>query len=135
MGDACCIQNVFYSSYKGHLYISSHTNLINDILGLQWDNYISKLVSYRFFNLLGNYLPGNLTQFKEVRRLVPNHFLTYNGYCFKIYRFYTPHRVDLSFEQIRDLVSAIMYNNLQLITRKWKNPAVSLTGAVIVKRH
>lgn len=128
MADACCIQNVFYSSYKGHLYISSHTNLINDILGLQWDNYISKLVSYRFFNLLGNYLPGNLTQFKEVRRLVPNHVLIYSENRFEIHRFYTPHRADLSFEQIRDSASAMLHNNLQLIAKKWKKPAISLTG-------
>ena len=128
LADACCIQNVFYSAYQGHLFISSHTNLMNDILGLEWDNYISKLVRYRFFNLLGNYLPGNLTQYKEVRRLVPNHVLTYNGNYFEAHRFYTPKKINLPFEQIRDSVSVMLHNNLQLITKKWDQPAISLTG-------
>ena len=48
-GDASGIQTTFYSVYRGRVYIASHTNLIGDILGLNWDPYVYKLVHYRFF--------------------------------------------------------------------------------------
>lgn len=128
VGDASGMQTIFYSIFENCYYISSHTNLINDFLNVKWDEYVKRLVSYRYFKLLGNYLPGNLTQFKEVHRLVPNHYVTFSGEETRSCRFYYPHKVECSESQICDTVSDILHKSLMLITKKWLKPAISLTG-------
>ena len=128
-GDASGIQTTFYSVYRGRVYIASHTNLIGDILGLNWDPYVYKLVHYRFFKLLGNSLPGDITQFKEVKRLVPNHYVVFRKEEQPIVkRFFTPSLQKLSDSEIVEQASDIMHANMALIAQKWKTPAISLTG-------
>lgn len=129
IGDASGMQTVYYAQKEGKVYVSSHTELIGEQLGLKWDPYISRLVDYRFFPLLGNSLPGNLTAYKEVRRLVPNHYTVLEP--FKITRskrFYTPSDRKLSVEEAACEVADILHRNLELIVKKWDHPAISMTG-------
>ena len=86
------------------------------------------LAEYRFFKLLGNALPGDLSQFKEIKRLIPNHYVTINQTNIKVQRFYTPIKLHLSEKQIVDEVSTLLHSNMELISRKWEKPAISLTG-------
>lgn len=127
-GDASCMQSTFYGQIEGKIWVSTHTNLIGDLCNLQWDHYVKKLVSYRFFRLLGNSLPGNLTQFVEVKRLMPNFYVRVGGGKISVNRFYTPKRQLLNNDTIADKVATLMHENLQLITEKWKKPAISCTG-------
>lgn len=130
IGDATCMQNAFYTYMNEKIYISSHTNLLGDILNLKKDEYISELSKYKFFKLLGNSLPGDLTQFKTVKRLVPNHFVQFTDGKIIIKRFYWPHVCAKTVDQIVDNVSALMHENMRLISLKFKKPAISLTGGV-----
>ena len=75
IGDASGMQTTFYTINSGKIYVASHTNLIGDLLDLDRDPYVVRLKNYRFFKLLGNALPGNLTQFSKVKRLIPNHYV------------------------------------------------------------
>lgn len=127
-GDATCMQSTFWGSFKNHMYVSSHTNLIGDIANLEWDPYVEKLVNYRFFKLLGNALPGDLTQFKEIKRLTPNFCAKYSNFNWTVERFYLPKKKNLLPEEIANQVSALLTKNLSLIAKKWKSPAISCTG-------
>lgn len=127
-GDPTGMQTVFYTAEEGKYCVSSHTMLLGELLRLSWDPYVTKLAEYRFFPLLGNSLPGDLTQFLEVKRLVPNHSVTLSKNGVQVNRFYTPHKRDISQEEIVDRVSDLLHRNLSLISKKWKKPAISMTG-------
>lgn len=128
VGDATCMQTTFYTLHRGKIYISSHTNLLGDLLNLQWDPYIERLTRYPFFKLLGNSLPGDLTQFQEVKRLVPNHVVTFADASIHVRRFFWPQKQHLSNSQIEQEVAVLLHSNLELISQKWARPAISMTG-------
>ena len=130
IGDASAMQTTFYltEGSENKVFISSHTNLIGDLLSLSIDSYVDELIHYCFFKLLGNSLPGNLTQFKEVKRLIPNHYLKISKDHRELFRFYWPIKQNKTEEQIVDEVADLLHCNMELISRKWKQPAISLTG-------
>lgn len=128
LGDPTCMQTTFYTQTKGEIYVSTHTNMLGELLDLKWDNYVKRLSKYRFFPLLGNALPGDLTQFREVKRLVPNHYVILNHEKVVIKRFYWPNKLMVTEEEIVENVSKLLKNNLCLITEKWNKPAISMTG-------
>ena len=128
IGDASGMQTAFYTVQRDKIVVSSHTNLIGDLLDLTWDPYVKHLVSYRFFKLLGNALPGDITQFKEVRRLIPNHYLRIHTGTVAEMRFYWPHKLCKSNKSIVDEVADLLHENIGLISKKWTKPAISLTG-------
>lgn len=128
VGDSTCMQTVFYSQKEGHTYISSHTNLLGDLLGLHWDPYVKELSEYRFFPMLGNELPGDITQFQEVKRLVPNHYVKFGKSGIEKKRFYFPHTLSMNQENVVEQAAAILHRNLELISAKWNKPAISMTG-------
>lgn len=126
-GDPTGMQTVFYSCHDG-VQISSHTNLLGDINEYHWDEYAKSLVEYRFFHMLGNSMPGDITQFKEVKRLTPNHKLVITDGKIEVKRFYWPSKHNLTKEEICNTVAELLRNNLALIAKKWHKPAISLTG-------
>ena len=129
VGDPAGMQTTFYSMKDDKIYISSHTKLLGDTLGLSMDPYVKELVGYKFFRLLGNSLPGDLTPYKRVKRLVPNHYVLFKQPgVIKIKRFYTPAMLQQSEEELAAEAAEIMHSNLQLNDEKWEKPAISLTG-------
>ncbi len=78
--------------------------------------------------MLGNSMPGDITQFKEVKRLTPNHKLVITDGKIEVKRFYWPSKHNLTKEEICDTVAELLRNNLALIAKKWHKPAISLTG-------
>ena len=129
IGDPTCMQTTFYGYVKGNIYISSHTNLLGDLLNLEWDPYVQELSKYRFFPLLGNALPGDLTQYKEIKRLVPNFCLKLKKTGEKtVFRFYYPESLTVNTNEIAKNAGEILHKNMILITKKWDKPAISMTG-------
>lgn len=128
IGDATCMQTTFYALKDGKIYVSSHTGLLGDLLNLPWDPYVKRLTQYPFFKLLGNSLPGDLTQFQEVKRLVPNHLVVFQDQSVQVKRFFWPQKCHLSNAQIEKEAAALLHNNLELISKKWSRPAISMTG-------
>lgn len=127
LADAVGLMSVFYTQQNGKYYISSHSNLIGDLLNLQVDAYILRLQKYKYFRLFGNQLPGNLSQFAEVSRLVPNHLVQIR-YDVEELRFYHPHSRELGKEAVVQELSDVMQRTMALIAEKWEKPAISLTG-------
>ena len=129
VGDPTGMQTTYYCMREGKVYVSSHTNLLGDILDLEWDPYVKKLTRYKFYPLLGNSLPGNITQFREVKRLVPNHFVRLDpAGKVRVKRFFTPFMLNATEEELVMQASDIMKENMKLIADKWQKPAISLTG-------
>ena len=127
--DASGMQTTFYTTEKGKLYVSSHTMLLGELLGLEKDPYVERLAKYRFFPLLGNSLPGDLTQFIGLKRVTPNFCCVYHDGTFTNKRFFAPYQIkDKSRQQLVDEAGQILHNSLELIAKKWKRPAISLTG-------
>ncbi len=127
-GDATGMQSTFIGVINGKNWISSHTNLIGDLCDLSWDPYVKKLTNYKFFKLLGNSLPGDLTPFKELKRLTPNCYAYLDNVNLTIKRFYTPQKLNISNDDIADSSAEILHKNMELITKKWNKPAISCTG-------
>lgn len=71
--DASGMQYGCYGEVDGKKYISSHMRLIGDLCDLQTDDYVRRLVDYKWYHyMMGNYMPGELTCFKELKRIIPN---------------------------------------------------------------
>lgn len=130
IGDPTGMLNVYYTSLNGNLYISSHSNLIASLNNLQQDLWIKKLTNYKFFSYLGVYLPGDYSPFTNIKLLIPNHYLLYkkDTSSLEIKRFYIPHFLKVSQKDIVDQSNNILCNSMNLITKKWSKPAISLTG-------
>lgn len=129
VGDNTCLQCIFYGVQNGKLYLASHTNLLGDFLDLKWDQYVKKLCEYKFFKLMGGYLPGDITQFAEIKHLIPNNFGKFDN-CndIKITRFYVPKFLKLDDAEVIERAATIIHNSMKLISVKWDKPAISVTG-------
>lgn len=72
-GDAAGMQTCYYGDVGGTVFVTSHAALAGILGGLQVSDYVRRLTSYRFYHLFGRALPGDLSPYEELRRLVPNH--------------------------------------------------------------
>ena len=110
---------------------SAYSQMIADIYELKEDPYVTKLKKSKLFHWYGWYLPGDLTPYAEVKRIIPN-----TEVCLKdkvtINRFYPRKPYAIANGEAYDAqvkqICGIMHNNLKLIADKWNNPAISLTG-------
>lgn len=133
VGDCVGIQATYYGIVKNNIYISSHMNLIGDICDLQRDEYIDELVNYKHYKLYGPCLPGDLSIFKEIKRLVPNTYVTYENNECKVTRFFPKYELkicgnDEEYNDVVKQIASIFKNTLISISKKWDNPAISMTG-------
>ena len=134
--DASSMQAVCYGVVNNHIYVSSHMRLVGDLLNLEMTDYVSRLINYRWYHfMMGNYLPGDITCFKELTRVVPNTYVTFAGGRFKVTRFYPAHEIDMcqnddEYWEVVNEAATIMKNTMALIPQKWNDPAISLTGGI-----
>ena len=134
--DASSQQYVCYGIINNHLYVTSHMRLVGDILGLEMSDYSSRLVNYRFYRfMMGNYMPGDITCFDELTRLVPNTFVHVANGKAEVVRFYPCNAISMckdedEYWQVIREGARIMANTMRLIPEKWEHPAISLTGGI-----
>lgn len=133
IGDPAGMQCVFYGYHNGSIFVSSHTRLLEDVCCVHFDPYVNRLVNYRFYPLFGRQLPGDITPYKEFKRLIPNHFveISRDG-ATRIERFFPVEAyTEYSSEEIKkaeNQIGNLLHNNMELIARKWVKPAISMTG-------
>ena len=134
--DASGMQYACYGSLGGRVYVSSHMRLIGDLCGLKEDDYVSRLVNYRWYHyMMGNYLPGDLSCYRELKRIIPNTLVIHGSSGWSIERFYPNREIAMckTEEEYREVISEacrIMRNTMELIPKKWARPAISLTGGI-----
>ncbi len=131
--DASGMKAVYYSIIDNNLYVSSHAQLIADLLNLHFDSNIYKLINKKFYSFSNRYLPGNLSPYKEVKRIGGNTYLFFDNNDFIISRFYPIKTLDMAknIDEVNMLVekiSKLLTTTMEQITRKWNKPAISLTG-------
>ena len=134
--DASGMQYGCYGIIDGKLYITSHMRLLGDLCKLETDNYVKRLVNYKWYHyMLGNYMPGDITCYKELTRIIPNTYVRYENGKVEVDRFYPSREIKMceTEEEYQDVIneaSQIMKNTMALIPLKWNKPAISLTGGV-----
>lgn len=134
--DASGMQYGCYGTINGEQYISSHMRLIGDLCDLKTDEYVDRLINYKWYHfMMGNYLPGNLTCYHEIKRVIPNTNVTFNGNEYSVTRFYPNRKIQMctneeDYQCVISEAAKILQNTMNLITQKWENPAISLTGGI-----
>ena len=129
IGDATCMQTAYYGVINKKVFVSTHSSLIGDLVGLKQSKYVEKLRKYKFFRLFGNSLPGDLSAYDGIKRLIPNHLVRINGnLSIETERFFAIRKEEIGKEEIVDKCSDILKKSMKAIACKWKRPAISLTG-------
>ena len=135
--DPSGMQSACYGEVNGTFYISSHPQLIGDVEELQMDDFVKELVNYKWYRrVMGPYLPGDLTPFFSVKRIVPNIYYKYSRVDNLSHkRFWPLKSVDCAtseeeYQKTIETAATILKNNLELISKKWKSPWISLTGGI-----
>ena len=85
--------------------------------------------------MMGNYLPGDLTCHRELRRIIPNTFVSNTCGEWTITRFYPYQgiatcKTEAEYQEVISEACWIMQNTMALIPKKWARPAISLTGGI-----
>lgn len=124
-----------YGKVAGHLYISSHPQLLEDICGLKKSDYFQRLEKYRFFYKYGVFFPGDMTQYEGINRLLQNHITKYDGEKFSTERFYPTHdiyevRNEEEYKNLIKRCTTILHDTMECVAKKYKKPAISLTGGM-----
>lgn len=124
-------------AYYGHVgtafYITSHPQLVADIVPVTLDESNDRLIATKTYNIGNRYLPGDSTRFDELRRLGPNTYLRLRDSVFSVQRFYPTEELhpvagDASIDDTVTEISNLLNGSLRLVTEKWKRPAIPLTG-------
>ncbi len=133
--DPSGMQSACYGKIENNFYLSSHPQLIADICSLKMDSFVEELISYKWYGrVMGPYLPGDLTAFGELKRIVPSIMYTYHKEI--SHRRYWPlESISVAYDegkynQIIREAAIILKNNMLLVSKKWNNPWVSLTGGI-----
>lgn len=136
-GDCAGMQCAYYGVIGKHFYLSSHAQLIGDICSLEQSDYVQKLTHYRFWQMYGLFLPGDISQFEGVFRLVPNHVLnvSLSGFLCQLSRIYPTQNIQMTeneqeYDEIISKIGGLLHKNMELIARKWNKPAISMTGGM-----
>lgn len=124
-----------YGRIGGAFYISSHAQLIADVAPVTKDAYIVRLERYRFFYKYGLFFPGDLTQYSELKRLLQNHITSFDGEKVSVKRFYPDRALpqtdtEQAYQALLQDVVKLMHNTLACYAKKYKKPAISLTGGM-----
>lgn len=134
--DASGMQCGCYGTVEGKQYICSHMRLVGDICDLQTDPYVERLIGYKWYHfMMGYYLPGDITCYKELKRIIPNTYVTFCNGRYTVKRFYPNRPIEMcqteaEYRQVIEEASRILQNNMALVPKKWVRPAISLTGGV-----
>lgn len=134
LNDCAGMQIVYYGVIDGKLVISSHSKLAADLFGLKQDAYILRLVRSRFYHYMGTWLPGDLSPYRDLQRLVPNHCIYRSGASeLERIRFYPKETIREEPAHYSDTIrwlTEVLHRTLALYAEKWagKRIAISVTG-------
>lgn len=135
--DCAGMQLVYHGVIDGKLFITSHGKLVADLKGLEQPEYIKRLTTNKYWHYWGTWLPGDLSPFDELKRMVPNHAGKYSNAtgCTEIFRFYPTQKIvetktEKEYQETIGELGRIMSNTMQCISMKWpeKKVSISVTG-------
>lgn len=130
--DACALTGCYFGKVNNAMYITEHPQLIADMFNLKMDPMVEKLVQSKCYNIGNRHLPGNITPYKELKRIGANTYVEFNN-KFVIKRFYpicahpefiTPEEKEAGVKRIGELI----HNGIDCASRKWDRCTISLSG-------
>lgn len=136
LGDPSGMQSAYYGRVGRHFYITSHAQILGDLCGLEMNELTKELIGYKWYHrVMGDYLPADMTQYDEVKRIVPSIVYTCDGESVTHRRFWplkdcSPATDEADYQAVIRDAAAILKNNMELISRKWEKPYISLTGGI-----
>ena len=136
INDCTGMQIVYYGALDGSFYCTSHSKLVADLEGFSQSGYIKRLVDSRFYHYMGTWLPGDLSPYPELRRLVPNHYASFGADdTVRIVRFFPEEPIledpdPVTYQDSICWLSDTLHETLDLYAQKWrgKTVAISVTG-------
>ena len=134
--DPSGMQSASYGEIIGNFYITSHSQLIGDICNLTMSDIAKELTMYQwYYRVMGPYLPADLTPFEDVKRIVPDIKYSYSNGKLTHKRFYPLKSIEICKDEneYNDAVAKgaeILKNNMELVSKKWNKPYISLTGGI-----
>lgn len=133
--DPSGVQSACYGVIDNCFYMSSHPQLIGDICNLEMDEFIKELIAYKWYGrVMGPYLPADLSPFESVKRIVPNIEYTYKNNSLSHKRFWPLKPFEFAegkeYEKVIKESADILKKNMELISKKWEHPWISLTGGI-----
>lgn len=135
LSDPAGMQFACYGLVNHSIFVSSHAQLVADVIPLTKSSYTQRLEKYRFFYKYGLFFPGDLTQYTELHRLLQNHITTFDGNGFSFKRFYPseqlqPTQSEQEYSDLLHDVICILHNTMQCYAKKYRVPAISMTGGM-----
>lgn len=132
-GDFESMRSAYYGAVNGRFYLCSHEELVAQFEELHWDAYVTKLEHYRWYHLYGEGLPGDISHYHELKKVICNNYVIYADEQFKVVRFWPRKALTMcanesEYQKTVQEIAEIMKRNLSLIPKKWARPAVSVTG-------
>lgn len=130
--DCCGMLSCFYGKADDYVYITDYPQLIADICDLKMDEFVEKLINSKCYHIGNRHLPGDLSPYKEIKRLGGNTYLHYKN-AFKVERFYPnePHPEFKTQEEFKDgvaKIASLIKNGIECCTHKWNKRTISLSG-------
>lgn len=127
------MRSCYFGKADNSIYVTSHPQLVADLCGLSFDPDVELLFSKKFYTIGTRYMPGNITPYRELKRLGANTYLNFDG-DFQIIRFYPTRPVREigkdEYDKTIEEIGRLLHNNIELCTRKWHKPAISLSGGM-----
>lgn len=135
--DCAGMMSLFYGLMDGDVLFTSHSAIARLAYDLPVSDYAKALFSYKLYRLYGAFLPGDITQYEKLKRVIPNTLVcidTEDGAA-EIHRFYPEKDICMvetqeEYEKALDRICQIMTDTMKLIPDKWARPAISLTGGM-----
>lgn len=134
--DSSGMQSACSGIIDNTFYLSSHAQLIGDVCNLKMDDFVEELINYKWYGrVMGPYLPADLTPFKELKRVVPSFIYNYEDQNIEHKRFWPLQNIEIAndeetYKEVIKEASTILKNNMTLVSKKWKQPYISLTGGI-----
>lgn len=135
--DCAGMQIVYHGRVHDKVYITSHSKLVGDLCGLDQDPLVRTVVDSRFYHYFGIWLPGDLSPYSEMKRLLPNNAASYSlsSEASSVRRYYPTEKIlqtesEEEYKQLIAHLADVMKNTMKLYTEKWKDKkvAISVTG-------
>ena len=126
---------LYFGQVNSNLVITSTPQLAGDVFQLSVDEQVLRLMESKGYYRGSGFLPGNLSPFREIKRLGPNTAVTYRNMLFEISRIFPREdRREVQSEADKKKLVRQMHwlfsQNIALTMKKWNRVAVSLTGGI-----
>lgn len=137
--DPSGMQSLYYGIIPNENFVlTSHPQIVADIFDLKMSDFAKELISYKWYGrVMGPYLPADMSQYTEIKRVVPNieYEFSLKNRTIKHHRFYPLKDLpevkdDKEYNEVISHAAEILRNGAQLVTKKWHNIGISLTGGI-----